>query len=67
MAWQETAALGIVAATVGMFAWNVWRSRQRPAKSHCGCDGCGSPGVGRPPSIVFRARKGELGRLAVKL
>ena len=65
--WQEIVALGIVAATAGLFAWN----RLRPRKfslvkdTHCGCSSPGGSAGGN--TMVFRARRGERGQIVVKM
>jgi len=67
MDWQETTALLIVAATVGVFAWRRFRPRKFSFKrdSHCGC----SPSASNQPpsSVVFHARKGGHPRMTVKM
>jgi hypothetical protein len=66
MDWQQIAALTVVAATAGAFAWSKLR---RPKFSferdtHCGC-GTSSPGAPRT-SIVFHARKGQRPKIILK-
>ena len=67
MDWQPIAALTVVAGTAAAFSWN----RLRPRKfdfarhTHCGC----SPNLrpGSQSSIVFHARRGEKGRILIKM
>jgi len=65
--WQETSALAITAATVGLFAWAIFRPRKFSFQrdTHCGC--AGSAGSAPQSSIVFRARKGERSQVIVKM
>ena len=66
MDWQQTAALGIVAATAGIFVWRKCRRRKFSFErdTHCGCSGSG--GSRATNSIVFHARKGERPQVIVK-
>jgi hypothetical protein len=66
MDWQQVSALGIVAATAGIFAWRKLHRRKVMfgADGHCGCGGKTSPA--EKGSIVFRARKGERPQVIVK-
>jgi hypothetical protein len=66
MDWQETAALGVVAATVGVFAWHYLRPRRvgwrRSGQGHCGCGSSSAVGM---PNVLYQARKGEPARISV--
>ena len=67
MDWQQPLALLIVAAAATMLV----RSRVRRRKFQFGRDthcGCSSPAQVAPQSsIVYHARKGEPGRITVKM
>ena len=66
MDWQEITVLLIVAGTAGAFLWHRLR-RRKPGISRVGHCGCAVPeGMGKGPSIVFRARKGERPEVVVK-
>ena len=70
MDWQQLTALGVVAITAALFARNCFR----PSRSSrfpfsiaggkkCGCfAGIGTP----PPTVIYRARKGESLRVEVR-
>ena len=67
MDWQRIAALVIVAGTAGAFvAARLRRSRKFSFEhdTHCGCGGSGEPVRN---SIVFSARKGEQGKIIMKM
>jgi hypothetical protein len=67
MSAQETIALGIVAATVAVFAWSRFRRRQFNFRRDTAC-GCGSPRAGdSAPSVTLRAKKGGPSEVVVKL
>ena len=69
MEWQRYTALGIVAMTAALFVWRRFRSRRSggwrsASASFLGSahDGCGctiGSGGAPPPSVIYRARKGE--------
>jgi hypothetical protein len=63
MDWQQMAALGVVAATAGLFARAKWRRRKFSFErdTHCGC--AAGP---RRGSIVFKARKGGQTTITMK-
>jgi hypothetical protein len=67
MDWQQLTALGIVAATAGIFAWQKFRRRKFNFErdTHCGCSGTGDSPTKN--SIVFHARKGERSQVTVKM
>jgi hypothetical protein len=67
MDWQQVIALGIVAATAGIFIWRKLRRRSFSftRDTHCGCSGGGS--VAEKNSIVFHARKGGRSEVIVKM
>ena len=66
MDWQKMAALGVVAATAGLFL----RAKLRPRKfsferdTHCGCSA--THAAGAKTSIVFSARKGARAKIILK-
>jgi len=65
MDWQQTAALGIVVGTAGVFLWGKLRRRHSMgSKPFCG--GCPDK---TPPakSITYRTRKGQCPEIIVKL
>jgi hypothetical protein len=66
MDWQKIAALGVVAATVGLFLRAKLRRRRFSFEhsTHCGCSTAGASGAGT--SIVFSARKGGRAKIIVK-
>ena len=67
MAFQEIAALAIVAMTAAAFAWSRFRPRKFSfaRDTHCGC---ASPALTTPRhSIVFHARKGGRPSVLVKM
>jgi hypothetical protein len=62
---QEIIALGIVAATAGIFLWNRLQKRSRLHGGHaCNCSHQGSHTT--QPSILYSARKGERPVITVK-
>jgi len=67
MAWQETMALVIVAATATVFAWRGFKSRNGglPCDSGCGCSSVSETDP-RPATTVLQARKGQPSRLRIK-
>ena len=66
MDWQEMSALGIVAATAGLFAWQRLRPRRFRFGRGTPC-GCASASASVPaPSITYHARKGEPLRVVVR-
>jgi hypothetical protein len=66
MAWQQTGALLVVAATIAAFAWSQLRKRKRGTiEKYCDC--AGNSSVATPPSTVLRGRKWERPQLVVKL
>jgi hypothetical protein len=66
MDWQKIAALGVVAATAGLFLWAKLRPRKFSFErdTHCGCASAHS--AGSKASIVFSARKGARAKIIVK-
>jgi hypothetical protein len=66
MDWQQIAALGVVAATAGLFLRMKLRGRKLSFEhqTHCGC-AAGSR-AGSRASIVFSARKGERAKIIMK-
>ncbi len=66
MDWQKIAALGVVAATAGLFLRAKLRRRKFSFEhdTHCGCSTAGTVGAGT--SIVFSARKGGRAKIIVK-
>jgi hypothetical protein len=66
MDWQQMAALGLVAATAGLFLWAKLRRRKFSFEhnTHCGC-ATGGP-AGARTSIVFSARKDGRAKIIVK-
>jgi hypothetical protein len=66
MDWQKMAALGLVAATAGLFLRVKLRRRKFSFEhnTHCGCATNG-PAAART-SIVFSARKGGQAKIIVK-
>jgi hypothetical protein len=66
MDWQKIAALGVVAATAGLFLWAKLRRRKFSFErhTHCGCSTAGAPGAGT--SIIFSARKGGRAKIIMK-
>ncbi len=64
MDWQKIAALGVVAATAGLFARAKWPRRKFNFErdTHCGCAAPTNTGA----SILFSARKGERAKIIVK-
>jgi hypothetical protein len=66
MDWQQIAALGVVAATAGLFLRAKLRRRKFSFEhnTHCGCAATGA--AGSKTSIVFSARKGERARIIMK-
>jgi hypothetical protein len=67
MDWQQLTALGIVAATAGIFIWQKFRRRKFSFErdTHCGCSGADESPT--KSSIVFRARKGGRSQVTVKM
>jgi hypothetical protein len=67
MDWQEVIALGIVTATALVFAGRRLRRRKFSLQrdTHCGCSA--NAVTSPPPSIIFRARKGERPQVVVKM
>lgn len=66
MDWQAIAALGIVAATAALFAWQRVRPRRFrfERETHCGCS---TASLGQStPSITYRARKGEAPTVVIR-
>jgi hypothetical protein len=63
---QQLAALGVVAATAGVFIWTKRPGRkfQLERDTHCGCAGAARGGA--KGSIVFSARKGRRPIILVK-
>jgi hypothetical protein len=58
MAWQEPAALGLVALTGLLFAWRIFWPRRAQLGKGSPCGGCASATpIGPQPSIKYRARK----------
>ena len=67
MDWQEIVCLTLVGLTASAFVWKKFRPRRFSFErdTHCGC---GSPSQSAPNgSIVFRARRGEVPRVIVKM
>jgi hypothetical protein len=66
MDWQKIAALGVVAATAGLFLRAKLRRRKFSFEhdTHCGCSAGSS--AGSKTSIVFSARKGGRSRIIMK-
>jgi hypothetical protein len=66
MDWQKIAALGVVAATAGLFLWAKLRRRKFSFErhTHCGCSTAGASGAGT--SIIFSARKGGRAKIIMK-
>jgi hypothetical protein len=66
MDWQQIAALGVVAATAGLFLRLKLRRRKFSFEhdTPCGC-AAGSP-AGAKASIVFSARKGGRAKIIMK-
>jgi hypothetical protein len=66
MDWQKFAALGVVAATAGLFLRAKLRRRKFSFEhdTHCGC--ASADPAGAKTSIVFSARKGERARIIFK-
>jgi len=64
--WQKIAALGVVAATAGLFLWSKLRRRKFSFEhhAHCGCSTAGAPGA--RTSIIFSARKGGRAKIIMK-
>jgi hypothetical protein len=65
MAWQEFAALSIVALTAAVFAWRLVRPRRLGGNKGLACS-CAGASAGSMPSMVFKARKGERVQILVK-
>jgi hypothetical protein len=66
MDWQQLVALTIVGIAAALLLWSRFRPRKFSFQrdTHCGCSGDHhSP----PPSIVYRARKGESPQVIVKM
>jgi len=68
MDWQQLASLGIVGVTAALL-FSSWFRRRRikfsfQRDTHCGCSA--PDPSSRPPSIIFRARKGERPEIVVK-
>jgi hypothetical protein len=66
MDWQQIAALGVVAATAGLFLRTKMRRRNWSFEhdTHCGCAAGSQAGSGT--SIVFSARKGQRAKITMK-
>ncbi len=66
MDWQKIAALGVVAATAGLFLRAKLRRRKFSFEhnTHCGCSTADTSGA--RTSIVFSARKGGRAKIIVK-
>ena len=67
--FQQSASLGVVALTVGLFARAKFRRRkfQLGRDTHCGCGTASEGGSAAKSSIVYRARKGERPQIIVKM
>ena len=63
MDWQQIAALGVVAATVGLMAWRYFRPRRLDFHRTTGC-GCGSTST--PTGLIVRGRRGEAPQIIFK-
>jgi hypothetical protein len=66
MDWQQTAALGVVAATAGLFLRMKMRRRKLSFEhqTHCGC--AAGSGAGLGTSVIFSARKGGRAKIIMK-
>jgi len=66
MDWQKIVALGVVAATAGLFLRAKLRRRKFSFEhdTHCGCSTAGAAGA--KTSIVFSARKGQRAKIIMK-
>jgi len=63
MDWQQAAALGVVALTLGLIAWR----RFRPHRFNFHRDtGCGCSSATNPPGLVVHGRRGEKPKITVK-
>jgi hypothetical protein len=66
MAWQEMAAISIVAATMAAFGWSRFRRRPFGMKRKHACS-CAAAGLeSYQPSVVFRARRGERPQVLIR-
>jgi hypothetical protein len=68
MDWQQLAALGLVAATAGVFIYRAWPRRRKfdfARDTHCGCGSASGPAAKN--SIVFHARKGQRAQVIMKM
>jgi hypothetical protein len=65
MDWQELTALAIVGGTVTALMRSRLRKRRLSFQRHTHC-GCSATPDTPPPSITFRARKGERPQIIVK-
>lgn len=58
MDWQQPAALGVVAATAGIFLWRRFRPRRFSLKHDTACGCSAMPGM-TPPGLIIEGRRGE--------
>lgn len=58
MDWQQPAALGVVAATAGIFLWRRFRPRPFSLKHDTACGCSAMPGM-TPPGLIIEGRRGE--------
>jgi hypothetical protein len=65
MAWQEIAALSVVAFTAGAFVWRLVRPRGLGRKKGLAC-ACAGADPRSLPTMVFKARKGERAQILVR-
>lgn len=66
MNWQQLVSLTIVGVAAALLLRNQFRRRKFSfaRDTHCGCGGGHND---RPPSVVYRARKGERPQIVIKM
>jgi|GEM_PF-3013714 hypothetical protein len=69
VAWQEPAALSVVALTALTWLWVAIRRRRRASRRPTGCEcRCAAAGPHSPvASILLRAHKGQAPQMIVRL